>query len=61
MLRVCALFQEADPNVWLPVQQHGGGDVGTVVLLLYQSAGCATGEPPSLYARYCYVTATFFL
>jgi hypothetical protein len=59
MLILCGLFQEANPNVQLPVQQHGGGDVGTMVLLLYQSTSCTTGEPPLLYAGYHYFTASF--
>lgn len=36
--------KETDPNVWLSIWQHGGGDVGTVVLVLCQPAGSTTEE-----------------
>lgn len=36
--------KEADPNVSLPVWQHGGGDLGAMVLLLYQPTSSTTEE-----------------
>jgi hypothetical protein len=55
MVIVCCIFQEADPNVWLSIWQHGGGDVGTVVLVLCQPAGSTAGKPPRYTASFCAV------
>lgn len=54
-ITVHCLFQEADPNVWLSIWQHGGGDVGTVVLVLCQPAGSTAGKPPRYTASFCAV------